>query len=244
MKRSDWRAYPIRPFPAAIGLILFSLFIHGIAGLADVSSLSALTLIGLIAGFFWLQYGTSRLKVAWFPLAYLFFMVPWPDFIVSGLGFKLKLLATDLATHLLNVTGLTAVRSGAYLLFGEEKLAVGDVCSGLSSLMTLIALAVLYAYLLRRKGSATVIAVLLAAAPAAVAGNVLRITVVAWLVQLIGKEAVFRPLVGDWDLHLITGGVLFVGAFATVFAAALAAEALTGKGHRPSSTTDTNRPRT
>jgi exosortase len=214
-----WRLRESLPLPGKGGyLALFgfavSLLLHLISGLADVSSISGLTLIPLVFCFVWLEQGWARAKTFGFPIFFLVMMVPPPEFVISGINFTLKLLASDIACQMLNFTGLTAIRQGSFMLFGEHKLAIGDVCSGLRSLLALFALGVLYAYLVRDRGWKQVAAVLVATVPAAILGNGLRIGLVCYLVEWFGTDMVFKPLIGDWDLHLLTGAIIFITALA------------------------------
>lgn len=194
-------------------LVCAGLAFHVVSGMADVSSISGITLVLVLYGFTLLRFGWPMGKVVWFPILFLLFMVPPPEFVISKMNFSLKLLASDLATGLLNLIGLPAIRQGSYMIFGEEKLAVGDVCSGLRSLLALLSLGVLYAWMIREKGKAHVLAVLLMAIPAAIVGNGIRIFLVSLLVIWLGQAAVFRSLIGSWDLHLFTGAIIFAAAF-------------------------------
>ncbi|MBW8889559.1 MAG: EpsI family protein [Fibrobacteres bacterium] len=207
-------------------VIIVSLLLHLTAGLADVSSLSGLTLVGVLLGFVLLVEGKPTAKAAWFPILFLALMVPPPEFVIDKLNFSLKLMAADIATSLLDLVGLPAIRQGSYMIFGDEKLAVGDVCSGLRSLLALLDLGVLYAYLVRERGRAGVGAALAMAVPAAIVGNGLRIFLVACLVIAFGQAAVFKPLVGSWDLHLFTGAFIFIAAFGCLYLAVWAVDRL------------------
>lgn len=207
-------------------ILLASLLLHLVAGLADVSSISGLTLVGAAFGFVLLLEGRPLARAAWFPILFLAFMVPPPEFVIDKLNFSLKLMAADMATGLLNLVGLPAIRQGSFMIFGDEKLAVGDVCSGLRSLLALIDLGVLYAYLVRERGRARVLAALAMAVPAAIVGNGVRIFLVACLVFAFGQAAVFKPRIGSWDLHLFTGAVIFLAAFGCLYLAVWAADRL------------------
>jgi exosortase len=213
---NNWKAGSDRRI---LGFIIASaaLLLHLIAGVEDVNSISGFTLIPVIFGFSIMMLGWKGSKPLWFPILYLWFMVPLPDFITSGLNFKLKLIAADLATLLLNIIGIPSIREGSFMLFGDQKLAVGDVCSGLRSLLSLVSLGVLYAWMVRTRSRYHVLAVMLAIVPAAILGNGLRIFVVSLLVYALGSETVFKPLVGSMDIHLLTGGIIFGGAFGTLF---------------------------
>ncbi len=199
------------------------------AGLADVSSISGLTLIGVIFGFLLLQFGWRVARIAWFPILFLAFMVPPPEFLISKINFSLKLMAADLATGLLNLVGLPAIRQGSFMIFGSDKLAVGDVCSGLRSLLALLSLSVLYAWLSRDKGKTNVLGILLVAIPAAIVGNGIRIFLVSCLVIGLGQARVFKPLIGSWDLHLFTGAIIFIAAFTCLYLVSYAIEKMQAK---------------
>lgn len=224
--RGRIRAVPWSGSIAGFFLLAFALFLNVVAGLADVSSISGITLVLALAGFVLLQCGWAMMRLIWFPIFFLLFMVPPPEFIISSMNFSLKLTAADFATGLLNLAGIPAIRQGSNMVFGEERLAVGDVCSGLRSLLALLSLGVLYAYMIRDKGKSQVLAVLLMAVPAAVIGNGIRIFLVSCLVVWLGQEQVFKPRIGTWDLHLFTGAFIFIAAFACLFLAGRIADGL------------------
>lgn len=223
-ERGTLRRAPGGGSMAGLYLILLGLAFHLVAGMADVSSISGLTLAPVLFGFVLLRHGRPVAKAAWFPVLFLTFMVPPPEFVISKMNFSLKLIAADMATGLLNLVGLPAIRQGSFMIFGNDRLAVGDVCSGLRSLLALLSLSVLYAWLIREKGKANAVAVLAMAIPAAVIGNGLRIFLVSCLVFALGPKTVFRPLVGIWDLHLITGAIIFISAFTCLYLASLAVD--------------------
>jgi exosortase len=229
MVREEIRQAPKSGSIAGFFLVAGCLLIHVVSGLADVSSISGLTLVPVLLGLVWLRYGLPTLKVVWFPIFFLLFMVPPPEFIISTMNFALKLKAADLATFLLDATGLPAIRQGSFMMFGEERLAIGDVCSGLRSLLSLLSLSVLYAYLIRDKGKAHVLGILLTGIPAAIIGNGIRIFLVAYLVTWLGSKRVFAPLVGTWDLHLFTGAVIFAAAFGCLYLVNTLLDKLTGR---------------
>jgi exosortase len=200
-------------------IVFASLAIHFISGLADVSSISGMTMAFAILGFALLFEGKAFVVIAWFPILFLAFMVPPPEFVISKLNFSLKLMAADMATWILNMVGMPAIRHGSYMLFGEDKLAIGDVCSGLRSLLALLDLGVLFAYMVRDRGRLQVMVVLLMAIPAAIIGNGIRIFIVSCLVSFMGQEFVFKPRIGTWDIHLFSGATIFIAAFGCLFLA-------------------------
>lgn len=220
---------PRIPSLAGLFVLAGALLFHFVAGLADVSSISGITLIPALLGLVWLIFGMPMLKATWFPIGFLLFMVPPPEFVISTLNFTMKLKAADLATFLLDATGLPAIRQGSFMMFGEERLAIGDVCSGLRSLLALLSLSVLYAYLVRDKSKWHVMGVLVTGIPAALIGNGVRIFLVAYLVTWLGTERVFKPIIGSWDLHLFTGAIIFISAFGCLYLVNFILDRVTGK---------------
>jgi exosortase len=225
-ERDKLRAAPRATAVSGFFIMLGALLLNAVAGLADVSSISGLTLVAVVFGFTLLQSGPKTARIAWFPILFLVFMVPPPEFIISKMNFSLKLMAADMATGLLNLVGLPAIRQGSFMVFGSEKLAVGDVCSGLRSLLALLSLSVLYAWMVREKGKRHVLAILVMAIPAAIIGNGIRIFLVSCLVMALGQATVFKPLIGSWDLHLFTGAIIFIAAFTCLYVVSLLLEKL------------------
>jgi len=223
-KIADAWLHPGQGRALGLGLCLAALGFHALMGLFDVSSLSLATLLPFGAGLALILGGRPMLKTTWFAIAFLFFMMPLPDFMISGMNFRLKLIAADLAAGFLNHTGIPAIRTGSFLIFENTRLAVGDVCSGLRSLISLIALGVLYARFMDTRAKA--VSILLLVLPAALFGNGLRIVVVSWLVLGLGRDFVFTPFVADWDVHLLTGAVIFLGTFSVLWLAMRGYDAL------------------
>jgi len=109
---------------------------------------------------------------------------------LDSLTFPLRLAASAMATALLNGIGIPAARSGTgiYSFAGAGfNLEVADPCSGLRSLLSLAAIAAVYAYLFQR-GLWRQWALFLFSVPLAVAGNVVRIAAVAVVARFFGQE--------------------------------------------------------
>jgi exosortase len=118
---------------------------------------------------------------------------------------------------------------GAKLHMESGDMVVGDVCSGLRSLVTLIALGVLYAYLYSGRSWIVRGALLASVIPIAIAANILRIFGNIVFAQIFGQELLFRPLLttsstGPIDLHVLSGVVVFIVALALLWLTLIAAE--------------------
>src|SRR4029077_16668066 len=91
--------------------------------------------------------GWRVLRAVSFPLSFLIFMIPIPQIIYNEITFPLQLLASRFATFWLELVQVPVLRDGNVLIMSNYSLEVVEACSGIRSLMALIALAVAYGYL-------------------------------------------------------------------------------------------------
>lgn len=159
-----------------------------------------LALAGIVAAFF----GLALLRRAWFAFAFLaVFMVPLAGVILQRLTMGLKLGVTAATFKALEVLAVPAVLRGDTIHFrGHVGVRVDDVCSGLRSLVALLAMAALLAYLQRSRLKAALMVAL--AVPIAMIGNGVRIGILSWL------AARGTPAEPDTLLHDLTGYAVYV----------------------------------
>ncbi len=152
----------------AIGVALY------VAGLLwEIRVLGALSLVTVLAGLVFSVFGTRAARALAFPIAFLLFMIPFP--FITDLAFRLQQVSVRWSSRLLEVAGLPVTSSGAEILLGNTTFTVGVVCSGINTLVALLALAAVYVHVL--KGNAYHrIGIFLLAFPLAIGGNILRIT--------------------------------------------------------------------
>ncbi len=87
--------------------------------------------------------GVSFARAIAFPLAYLFFAVPFGEFWVP----ELQEITADFAVGLLRLTGIPVFRDGLFLIIPAGNFEVAEACSGIRYLLASMALGTLYAYL-------------------------------------------------------------------------------------------------
>jgi exosortase len=107
---------------------------------------------------------------------------------------------------LLDSVGMAIARQGNIIHLAGTSLEVAEACSGLRSLVSLLALGALFAYLTQRRFAGQAI-LFLATIPIAVAANVFRVFSTAVLVSLVSVEVTAEPL------HTIMGMSVFVFSF-------------------------------
>jgi exosortase len=150
--------------------------------------------------------GWKILRALAFPLAFLLFMVPLPAIILNTITFPLQLLAAKLSTASLQLIGLPVFREGNIIFLPHTTLEIVEACSGIRSLVSLLALAVVFAYMTQRHtGKRWTLAV--SAVPIALVANAFRIWGTGVLAFFYGTQ------VAEGFYHTFAGWLVFVVAF-------------------------------
>jgi exosortase len=188
LRRDAVRQVPVKP--AAGGMVILA---GGLVTLLlGVSSVEFMTMrssmIIVTAGMIAFVYGYPLLRVLLVPLGYLFFMIPIPYILYDEVAFPLKLFVAKVAVAGLKLFSLPVLREGNVIIFPNITLEVVDACSGMRSLMSLLALSTAYGFMFLRRPWQRVVLVL-AAVPVAVATNVFRVFVTGFLARHVGKGA-------------------------------------------------------
>jgi exosortase len=133
----------------AIAVALFALW-AGVAG-AELY-MQRLSLILLLAGITVYFWGLRLLQFLLVPLGLLFLAMPIPTIVFNKIAFPLQLFASRCAVWSMSMLGIPVLRQGNIIelkplnSFDTKKLEVVEACSGIRSLMTLLTLAVVFAY--------------------------------------------------------------------------------------------------
>ncbi len=197
----------------ALVMLVVALLIHLASMYARVIFVSGFMMLPVAAAFALYLGGWPMLRRLWFPIAFLAFMVPLPDLTIYNLNFHLKIFAAQASTAAVNAVGIPAYLKGSDIfLQGGKQLTVEDACSGLRSLISLVAFATLFTYACRLRGYKRLL-LLLSAVPIAVAANIVRIAV---LTVVANSYSVALATPGG-SVHDLMGFVVFVIAFCIMF---------------------------
>lgn len=198
-----------RPSSTGLGLLIASVTVHVLATWWRVHWLSGLAMLGSVWALAWTLWGRAVLRVLRAPLLFLLFMVPLPSVLLIAASFHLKLVAASLATHILSLVGISAHQAGSMIQVPGVSVVIDDTCSGLRSLISLIALSTLWTTLLpasvARWPRWTIIA---SSIPIALAANMVRILVLVLLAAIYGPQA------ASGFIHFGSGIVVFGVALA------------------------------
>ena len=202
------RIFSIQPAPrlflgGALMLMAVLMLFAGIAGaelyVARISMV--LSLAALVIYFF----GTEWLRRLIFPIGLLLFAIPVPNIVFNRIAFPMQLMASDYATRVIKLLGVPALREGNVIELAQMKLQVVEACSGIRSLVTLAALAVVYAYFTEKRWARRA-ALVIAVIPIAIGANAARVAGTGVMAHAWGVQA------AEGFLHGFSGWLVFVVA--------------------------------
>jgi exosortase len=106
---------------------------------------------------------------------------------ISVFSFPLKLMVANLGASLLNLFGFPIFREGAIVHLARTALTIDDPCSGIRSLISLLALGALMAYI-SNTGLLKKVILFISAIPIAIFTNVLRVCALILAANWLGSQ--------------------------------------------------------
>ncbi|HVS20864.1 MAG TPA: exosortase [Pyrinomonadaceae bacterium] len=204
-----------------VGVSLLALWAGTAGAELFVQRISLVLMLVSVAIYF---SGFRVLRLAAVPLSLMLLSIPIPQIVFNKIAFPLQLFASRCAVGAMSFFNIPVLRQGnviELMPLGSsvpKKLAVVEACSGIRSLMTLVTLAVVYAYFTRPKSRPRHLAIwravilIVAAVPIAILTNVLRVSGTGVLAHYYGTR------VADGFFHSFSGWVIYVAAAALLFA--------------------------
>jgi exosortase len=180
--------------------------------LASEFFVARLSFVILLVGLTMTFWGLPRLKTLAFPFLLLATMVPLPVIVYNAVAGPLQLLASDMATRIAQMLGVSVFRDGNIIQLAGTSLGVAEACSGLNSLSALLVGSLLLGYLLLSRIS-TRILLFAFSIPLAIGVNIIR----------VAGTAVLADYNQDFALgfyHMFSGWLVFVAGFALLYSVA------------------------
>src|ERR1051326_260890 len=212
-RRQDLEKIEAKPSWWGLGVVLCSLGLLFLGSLGAELFLARVGLVGTIVGLVWFFRGSPTVRALAFPLAFLLLMIPLPTIIYNEIVFPMQLLASRLPGACLQQTHTFPIlREGNLLILPNYTLEVGEACSGIRSLMSLLALSLAYGYLAETSKWIRLVLALLVF-PIAIFSNGLRVMLAAAITYKYGPE------IGEGVLHSAYGIIVFLVATSLIIAA-------------------------
>ena len=216
-----------------ITFALLSLWVGTAGAELYVQRMSLMLMLAGVVVYFW---GFRLLRLLVVPLFLLLLAIPVPAILFNKVAFPLQLFASRCAVWAMRLFDIPVLRQGNVIELmprgarETKKLEVVEACSGIRSLMTLVTLAVVFAYftrpreddeggtggsLLRRLktyGFWRSIILVASAVPIAIFTNALRVSGTGVLAHYYGTQ------VADGFFHSFSGWVVYIVAALLLFA--------------------------
>jgi exosortase len=154
-------------------------------------TVQGLAVLPYLGGIALLVGGRPVLEWAWPAIAFLAFMIPLPWRVENALGPPLQFIATAVSTYLLQFLGFMAFAEGYVIHLNDARIGVVEACSGLSMLITFVALSTGTALVVKRPLLDRVVLVA-SSIPVALLANVARITLTGVLHECVGGQVASR----------------------------------------------------
>jgi exosortase A len=131
------------PTNSAVGLAAYlcSALLWFGGNIADVQIVQQIALVAMLNSLVWSMLGTAITRILLFPLAFLFFAVPFGD----GLVPLLQQWTASFVVAALRVSGIPAIQDGFVLATPNGSWQVAEACSGIRYLIASIVIGVLVA---------------------------------------------------------------------------------------------------
>jgi exosortase D (VPLPA-CTERM-specific) len=201
----------LNPSNLGIVVILGGIVLRFIGQLGAELFLMRFSLLVILTGLVIFLFGKGYLKAISFPLAYLIFMIPLPFLVFNAIAFPLQLVASRIAAQFLDLLAIPALREGNIIQLPYFTMEVAEACSGIRSLISLLALATAFAYF-SEKGWLKRSIIIVSAIPIAILVNAMRVSTTGILVYWISPEA------AQGFFHIFSGWLMFLLAFGLLFA--------------------------
>lgn len=195
-----------------LAALVFSLAVYVFGRAFDFISLEVAGLYGASVAMLYSRIGMRALVHLWFPVAYLAFLVPPPGWVMDQLTAPLKQFVSWASMSILSAAGIPVAREGVTIYVAGYQLLVEDACSGMNSMVGLVAVSLLYIYLLRGSHLRYAALLVVATIPIAILGNIARIMTLILLTYFLGDE------VAQGFMHQVSGIFLFAIDLLLVFA--------------------------
>jgi exosortase len=179
---------------------------------ASVFALQGWSILPMLFGLTLAFLGPAFARALAFPIGYLVFMLTFPSFVTNQLSFALKAITLKLSVVAAEALGVSLQRVGMTVFLETGELRIENPCSGLRSLLALLALGALFAHL-QPGGLARRLLLFALAIPIALLGNAFRTT----LLLVAGHYVNVEFAAGRF--HDLSGYVVYAVALVLLFAA-------------------------
>jgi exosortase len=210
-RRRELAALPIRGTWHGLPLLLAGLCALILGDIGAETFLMRSSLILVIAGLVLFHLGPRMLRALVFPLGFLVFLVPMPAVFFYAMTARLQNIAAETGAWGLDLFGVPVLLDGNVIQLSRVTLGVTEACSGIRSLITLVALGVAWAYLMLPRVWMQIVLVV-SVLPITIFSNAGRIVMTGLVGRWFGVEY------AEGFFHFLSGWLVFVMAILLLLA--------------------------
>lgn len=192
--------------PIVVAWLALSFVAYILAGMIGIVWLLWASTYSVMVAIFYAYVGLDVLKKLWFPLFYLMFLIPPPYGVMLALTRALKLWISATAVEVMAALGFQVALSGTTLYIDQYELLVAAACSGMNSLVSLLAIGLFYIFLRHRSDWRYSLLLAAMVIPIAILANLIRVILLLLITKYLGNE------VAQGMLHEAAGLTMFVAA--------------------------------
>ena len=197
---------PIKPSNYGLGIIFLGLVFFFVGNLGGESFSLRFSFLIVLTGIVVFLLGWDVFKILLFPILFLIFMIPLPSVIMVKITFPMQLFASNVAEQSLQLFGIPVLREGNVIHLADTSLEVAEACSGIRSLISLLALGTIFAYFTKNILWQKTLLICLCF-PIAIFVNAFRVSATGILANYYGIS------VAQGFFHDFSGYILFIAAF-------------------------------
>ncbi len=186
-KRKELKSLPVKSSLLGLFIVIIGLLFHITGAWLRVYFISGVSFVIVLFGLVLWFFGKGVTRKLIFPLGFLVFMIPLPLVAVADISLKMKLLAAQMATWMVNHIGIRAIRDGSLITMSNSSLSVDDPCSGLKSLISLMAMGVIFGYISKTSFVKKMI-IFISSIPIAVLANSVRVFLLCVISEVYGTK--------------------------------------------------------
>jgi len=184
---------------AGLLMLLSGLVLYMIGRYTYVLFIEAVAFVVVLAATVLFVYGRESFKIAAVPVLFLLFMLPIPYPVYFAIAGPLKFFIADMSAGMLRALNIPVLLEGNVIEMASISMLVHETCSGLRTVISLLAIGSAFAYLfLRSKTGRT--AVILLAVPVGIFVNVLRVFAIGLLSYMFNSTVAMEFHKYAWGL--------------------------------------------
>ncbi len=188
--------------PFYLLLFILGLLLYLLGTMQRFIIIETFSMIPVILGTTGFLLGRDSLKGILFPILFIAFLIPLPLFFIDMLTTPLKEMVSYVTSGILRLTHYPVSRNGVIINIADYSLLVSDACSGLRSIISIMAVSSVFLYI-QKITLIHKLLIFIFVLPITLFANILRILLLALITYYYGEAA------GQGFFHNFSGYLLF-----------------------------------